>query len=91
MTPEILAPAGSFDAAVAAVNSGADAIYLGQKRFSARANAQNFDEGQLEQTVRLCHNSGVKVYQAVNTVTFDREFAELEHCIGTAASWGLMR
>lgn len=89
MTPEILAPAGSFDAAVAAVNSGADAIYLGQKRFSARANAQNFDEGQLEQTVRLCHNSGVKVYQAVNTVTFDREFAELEHCIGTAARLGI--
>lgn len=89
MTPEILAPAGSFEAAAAAVNSGADAIYLGQKRFSARANAQNFDEEQLAQTVRLCHNSGVKVYQAVNTIAFDREFSDLERCVATAAELGV--
>lgn len=89
MKPEILAPAGSFEAAVAAVNSGADAIYLGQKRFSARANAQNFGDQQLEQIVRLCHDSGVKVYQAVNTVVFDREFSDLERCISTAARLGI--
>ena len=49
--PELLAPAGSMDALIAAVNNGADAVYLGSTRFGARAYAGNFDKQQLRQAV----------------------------------------
>ena len=52
MRPEILAPAGSMDALKAAVHAGADAVYLGGRLFSARLNAEYFDEDALEQAVR---------------------------------------
>ena len=87
--PEILAPAGSFEAVVAAVNSGADAVYLGQKNFSARASAANFDEEELCRAVELCHRFGVRVHQAVNTVVFDSEIPALEACIRTACKAGV--
>lgn len=89
MSLEILAPAGSYEAAVAAVHSGADALYLGQKQFSARANAANFSPQELARTVELCNRSGVKVYQAVNTLVFDREFSALRDCVKTAAGLGV--
>ncbi len=50
---EVLAPAGSMDALVAAVRCGADAVYLGQKNFSARKNSQNFDEETLTEAVLM--------------------------------------
>lgn len=75
---EILSPAGGTEQAVAAVRCGADAIYLGLKKFSARAGAVNFDEQQLRETVGYCHRRGVKVYAAVNTMLFDSELSELE-------------
>lgn len=87
--PEILAPAGSFEAVIAAVNSGADAVYLGQKSFSARASAANFDADELVRATSICHRAGVKVYQAVNTVIFDNEFSALELCIQTACKAGV--
>lgn len=87
--PEILAPAGSFEAVVAAVNSGADAVYLGQKSFSARASAANFDADELARAVSLCHIHGAKVYQAVNTVVFDAELPALRDCIQTACAAGV--
>ena len=52
--PELLAPAGSFEAVEAAVRCGADAVYLGAKQFSARASAQNFDEDELKKTIAYC-------------------------------------
>ena len=61
--PEILAPAGSLEAVEAAVNSGADAVYLGQKSFSARASAANFDAEELSRAVSLCHRCGRPVMQ----------------------------
>ena len=53
--PELLAPAGSMEALYAAVECGADAVYLGGKLFSARANARNFDADELRHAVRYCH------------------------------------
>ena len=82
---EILAPAGGFDSVVAAVRSGADAVYVGQKSFSARASAQNFDEEELKKAVAYCHIHGVKVYVTINTVIFDDEFEKLKNTIITAA------
>ena len=53
--PELLAPAGSFECLVAAVEAGADAVYVGGKRFGARAFAKNFDSEELERAVKYCH------------------------------------
>ena len=82
---EILAPAGGFDSVVAAVRSGTDAVYLGEKRFSARASAKNFSDEELRQAVAYCHIHGVKVYVTLNTLVFDEEFPALADAIRTAA------
>ena len=74
---EILSPAGGYEQAVAAVSCGADAVYLGLKRFSARAGANNFDGEELRRIVGYCHERGVKVHVAVNTIIFDDELSEL--------------
>ncbi len=74
---ELLAPAGSFDAFKAAVENGADAVYLGGKNFSARASAANFDLEELQKAVRYAHERLVKVYVAVNILIADQEFPEL--------------
>ena len=70
---EVLAPAGSLESLVAAVRAGADAVYLGGNAFSARANAQNFDNDALKSAVEYCHVRGVKVYLTVNTLLFQNE------------------
>lgn len=74
--PEILSPAGSPEHAVYAVKGGADALYLGMEKFSARAGAANFSVQQLRELVPYCHMRGVKVYAAVNTILFDSELEE---------------
>ena len=74
---ELLAPCGNYDCVIAAVNAGADAIYLGGQLFNARAYASNFDNGTLEKVCDLCHSFGVKVYVTVNTLYKDEEFQEL--------------
>ena len=73
---EVLAPAGSTESLTAAVRAGADAVYLGAARFSARAGAKNFGTQELEQAVSYCHVRGVKVYLAVNTLVLDDELPE---------------
>ena len=70
---EILAPAGNFDCAMAAIHSGADAIYLGLSSFSARANAENFNDSSLENIILKAHCLDVKVYVAMNTLIKDNE------------------
>ncbi|MDQ7092099.1 U32 family peptidase [Desulfosporosinus sp. PR] len=74
---ELLAPAGSFEAFKAAVENGADAVYLGGKSFSARASAANFDLDELRKAVRYAHERQVKVYVTVNILIADQEFGEL--------------
>lgn len=77
MSAEILSPCGSFESLEAALRSGADAVYLGGKSFSARANAQNFSHEELETAVALCHRYGARVYQAVNTCVLGKELSSL--------------
>lgn len=74
---ELLAPAGSFEAFKAAVENGADAVYLGGKSFNARASAANFDIESLRAVVRYAHDRQVKIYVTVNILVADREFPEL--------------
>lgn len=86
---EVLSPAGSMEALYAALESGADAVYFGSKRFSARQNAQNFDEQQIKKAVFECHKRGVKIYQAINTVYFDDEKGALLKELERAAQNGI--
>ncbi len=73
---EILAPAGNIECARAALNAGADAIYLGYSSFSARAGAENFGDDELKEIVREAHLYGAKVYAAMNTLVKDGELSE---------------
>jgi len=78
---EILAPCGGEDCVPAALNTGADAVYLGVTAFSARKNAKNFTLDALGGVIRECHLSSVKVYVAMNTLVFD---SEMEEAVNTA-------
>ncbi len=73
-TPELLAPAGSYETLVSAIQGGADAVYLGGKLFNARMNAKNFDSDGLKKAVSLCHEKGVKIYVTLNTLIYDKNF-----------------
>ena len=70
---EILAPAGNEQSLIAAVRSGADAVYLGTGAFNARRNADNFKDDSLADAVNYCHGRGVKVYVTLNTLIRDEE------------------
>lgn len=73
---ELLAPAGSFDALKAAVEAGADAVYLAGEKFGARAYAENFAGEQLAEAVKFAHLRGVAVHVTVNTLVADSELDE---------------
>ncbi|HBC96053.1 MAG TPA: peptidase [Clostridium sp.] len=70
---ELLAPAGNLESMYAAIGAGADAVYLGGNRFSARAYAQNFDDKNMENAVEYCHLNNTKVYVTVNTIIKEKE------------------
>jgi putative protease len=74
--PELLAPAGDMSCLYAAVEGGADAVYVGGKRFGARAFAKNFDMDELSRAVNYCHLHGVKLYVTLNTLIEDLELSE---------------
>lgn len=74
---ELLAPAGDVEAGYAALYYGADAVYLGLSKFSARATAVNFDEPTLDEFTAYAHHLGRKVYVALNTVLQESELPEL--------------
>ncbi|MBQ9266905.1 MAG: U32 family peptidase [Clostridia bacterium] len=73
---ELLAPAGSYEAFLAAVENGADAVYMGGKLFNARANASNFDLEELSKIVQYAHLRNVKIYITLNTLLNDQEMKE---------------
>lgn len=75
--PELLAPAGSLESFYAAMDYGADAVYLGLKKFSARDNAVNFSTDELNLAVGHAHTHNRKVYVAINTVVQEGEWPEL--------------
>ena len=87
--PELLAPAGHWDCAKAAVENGADAIYFGLERFNARMRAQNFTEADLPQLMEFLHRRGVKGYVTLNTLIFPAELAEAEQYLRTIISAGV--
>ena len=74
---ELLAPAGSMEAFVGAINAGADAVYLGGDRFGARAYADNFHTKELAECIRYAHIRGRRVYMTVNTLMKEKELQEL--------------
>lgn len=73
---ELLSPAGSMDALKAAIHNGADAIYLGGKKFGARAFAQNFSVNELIEAINYAHIYNVKIYITVNTIIYEDEFED---------------
>lgn len=84
MSIEILAPAGSYESLVAAVRSGADAVYLGIESFNARRSADNFDADGLVKAVNYCHKHGVKVHLALNTLVSDDELEDAQDAVRLA-------
>ncbi len=86
---ELLSPAGSPEALVAAVQSGADAVYIGGNKFSARGSAQNFGLSQIYDWVNYCHLRGVAVHVAANTVIKEKETKEYIEYIGMLNDIGI--
>ena len=71
--PEILAPAGDFEKLQVAIAYGADAVYIGGKQFSLRANTKNFDMTELQTAIEYAHEHNVRVYVAVNIFAHNRD------------------
>ena len=100
MKPELLAPAGSPEALRAAVQNGADAVYLGWGEFNARRGAKNFTDSEFEDALVYCHERGVRVFLTLNTLLNDRELpsaletARIVCALGVDAvliqDWGLL-
>ena len=87
--PELLAPAGNWECAKAAIENGADAIYFGLERFNARMRAENFIEADLPQLMEFLHRRGVKGYVTLNTLIFAGELSQAEQYLRTIISAGV--
>ncbi len=86
---ELLSPAGGREALVAAVQNGADAVYMGFGSFNARRSARNFSDEEFLAAVRYCHLRGVKVYLTLNTLVTDRELPALAETARRASEYGV--
>lgn len=89
MRPEVLAPAGDAERLQAALDFGADAVYLGGQMFGMRANPANFDADGLHEAVKLAHAKGVKVYLTCNTLPRSNELQFFPKFVETAVSAGV--
>src|ERR1700688_1439137 len=87
--PELLAPAGDWECAKAAVENGADAIYFGLERFNARMRAHNFTEAALPKLMEFLHRRGVKGYVTFNTLIFANEMADAEQYLRAIIAAGV--
>ena len=87
--PELLAPAGDWDCAKAAVENGADVIYFGLERFNARMRAHNFTEADLPRLMEFLHRRGVKGYVTFNTLVFANEMTEAEQYLRVIIAAGV--
>lgn len=85
---ELLSPAGHWEAMAAAVQNGADAVYLGLGGFNARRGAKNFTDDEFAPAVEYCHQRGVKVYLTLNTLLTDRELPAAETLLREASRQG---
>ena len=86
---ELLAPAGSPEALLAAVQNGADAVYMGLGSFNARRSARNFTDETFAAAVAYCHEHGVRVYLTLNTLLTDRELPDAAETLRKASAWGV--
>ena len=86
---ELLAPAGSMEALRAAVQNGANAVYLGCGQFNARQSAKNFTPQSLAEAVKYCHIRGVQVHLTLNTLASDKEIPDVVTLIRQAAQCGV--
>lgn len=86
---ELLAPAGDYECFIAAINAGADAVYLGGSKFGARAYANNFSQEELIEALRVAHLFGKKIYLTVNTLVKENEMQELVPYIAPLYEAGL--
>ena len=77
MKKELLSPAGDFKSLKAAINNGADAVYLAGKNYGARKFAKNFNDEELTEAIKYAHLYGVKVYVTVNTIIYEEEIEEV--------------
>lgn len=87
--PELLAPAGDWECARAAVENGADAIYFGLEKFNARMRARNFTQADLPQLMEYLHRRGVKGYVTFNTLVFANEWEEAAGYIRSIVAAGV--
>jgi putative protease len=87
--PELLAPAGDWECAKAAVENGADAIYFGLDRFNARMRAHNFTEADLPKLMEFLHRRGVRGYVTFNTLVFANEMADAEQYLRSIIAAGV--
>ena len=76
MKKELLVPVGNYLSLIAAINNGADAVYLAGKKYGARAYSDNFTLEELDKAVKTCHLYGVKIYITVNTLIYENEIKE---------------
>ncbi|MGN1201248.1 MAG: U32 family peptidase [Candidatus Caccovivens sp.] len=83
---ELLAPAGSVESLIVAINHGADAVYLGMQSFNARNKAENFNEQNIREYVKFAHLYGVKVYLTINTLVRNDELKDLVDLVKIAVS-----
>ncbi len=86
---EILAPVGNKENLIAAVRSGANAVYLGVETFNARASADNFSFEELKEAVAYCHARNVKVNVTLNTILYDNELEEFKKSVIEIAKCGV--
>ena len=86
---ELLAPAGSMESLRAAVQNGANAVYLGVGEFNARQSAKNFTLETLNEALKYCHIRGVQVHLTLNTLVADREMQQVRNLIRAAAQAGV--
>jgi putative protease len=87
--PELLAPAGDWECARAAVENGADAIYFGLDKFNARMRANNFTEADLPRLMEFLHRRGVRGYVTFNTLVFQNEIADAENYLRAIIAAGV--
>lgn len=89
MNLEVLSPAGDYERLMAALNYGADAVYLGRERFGMRASPQNFDFDGLKEAVRISHERGVKIYLTCNTLPRNNEIPHFQKYVEEAVECGV--
>src|SRR5215203_6083728 len=89
LCPELLAPAGDWECAKAAVENGADAIYFGLEKFNARMRAHNFTEKDLPKLMEFLHRRGVKGYVTFNTLVFENELPAAKQYLGAMITAGV--